>query len=116
MTLELVVPANTNNRSRESLVNTFGSTLRATTPGTVEPPPVFSVRLANRADLAATIAAERRGSGKGLIARIIWFWVGSCGRISQSALHSYRRPGSSGWLGRRRGGLARPVGTPGRVA
>jgi hypothetical protein len=54
------------------LVMTFGSTLRATTPGTVEPPPVFSVLLANRADLAASIAAERRGSGIGLIAWIIW--------------------------------------------
>jgi hypothetical protein len=53
------------------LVNTLGSTLRATTPGTVEPPPVFSVLLANRADLAASIAAERRGSGKGLMAWII---------------------------------------------
>jgi hypothetical protein len=63
--------ADPSRRRRESLVNTFGSTLRATTPGTVEPPPVFSVLLANLADLAASIAAERRGSGRGLMARII---------------------------------------------
>jgi hypothetical protein len=37
----------------------------------VEPPPVFSVRLANRANLAASIAAESRGSGKEVMARII---------------------------------------------
>jgi hypothetical protein len=70
-----VTAADPSRSRRESLVNTLGSTLRATTPGTVEPPPVFSVRLANRADLAASIAAERRGSGKGFMAWIIWFWA-----------------------------------------
>src|SRR5215210_6428538 len=64
---------------RESLVSTFGSTQRATTPGTLEPPPVFSALLANRAERAASIAADRRRSGIGLMVRIIWLWAGSCG-------------------------------------
>src|SRR3712207_9274428 len=44
---------------RESFVTTLGSTVRATTPGTVEPPPVRRVRLASLAARAARIAAER---------------------------------------------------------
>jgi hypothetical protein len=38
----------------------LGSTVRATTPGTVEPPPVRSRRLASLAARAVRIAAERR--------------------------------------------------------
>jgi NAD(P)-dependent dehydrogenase (short-subunit alcohol dehydrogenase family) len=37
----------------------------------VEPPPAFSARLANRAEREASIAADRRRSGNGLMARII---------------------------------------------
>jgi hypothetical protein len=65
-----VIAADPMRSRRESLVRTLGSTLRATTPGTVDPPPVFSLRLANLADPAASIAAERRGSS-GLMAWII---------------------------------------------
>jgi hypothetical protein len=66
-----VTAADPRGNHRESFVRTFGSILRATTPGTVEPPPVLSVRLASCADRAASIAAERRRSGKVLTARII---------------------------------------------
>jgi hypothetical protein len=62
-------------RSRaESLVSTFGSTRRATTPGTVEPPPLRSVRLANRATRAARIAVESRALPKALLTKQYYIW------------------------------------------
>ena len=50
------------------------------TSGRVEPVLATGVSrtwllLANLADLATSIAAERRGSGKGFMAWIIWFWA-----------------------------------------
>jgi hypothetical protein len=62
-------------RSRlESFVSTSGSTRRATTPGTVEPPPVRSVRLASRAALATRIAAERRALSGILLTKQNYIW------------------------------------------
>jgi hypothetical protein len=62
-------------RSRlESFVSTSGSTRRATTPGTVEPPPVRSVRLAILAARAARIAADRRALSRGLLTKRNYSW------------------------------------------
>src|SRR5215210_639058 len=55
-----VIAADPRARRRDSFVSTLRSTRLATTPGTVEPPPRRSVRLASRAARAATMAAERR--------------------------------------------------------
>jgi uncharacterized membrane protein YccC len=81
-----VIAAEPSRRRRESLVNTFGSTLRATTPGTVEPPPVLSLLLASRADLAASIAAESRISsvGRSLAHGVGWRARGSRTRGSRT--------------------------------
>jgi hypothetical protein len=42
------------------LASTSGSTLRATTPGSVVPPPLLSIRLPSCANRAASMVAERR--------------------------------------------------------
>jgi hypothetical protein len=65
-----VIAADPKGSRAESFLRTCGSTRRATTPGTVEPPPVRSVRLASRAILAEAIAAKRRALSRVALTRV----------------------------------------------
>jgi hypothetical protein len=69
-----VIAADPSRSRLESFVSTSGSTRRATTPGAVEPPPLRSVRLANRAARPARIAAESRASSNTLLTRQNYIW------------------------------------------
>jgi hypothetical protein len=69
-----VIAAEPSERRRESFASTSGSTRRATTPGTVEPPPLRSVRLANRAPRAARIAAESRALSRTPLTKRHYIW------------------------------------------
>jgi hypothetical protein len=64
-----VIAADPRGSLREISVSTPGATLRATTPGTVDPPPLPSVLLASRAMRAAATAAKRRALSKGLLTK-----------------------------------------------
>jgi hypothetical protein len=69
-----VIAADPNRSRSDSFVSASGSTRRATTPGTVEPPPVRKVRLASRAARAARIAIERRALCRIVLTKQNYIW------------------------------------------
>jgi hypothetical protein len=64
-----VIAADPRGSLRESFSSTSGSTRRATTPGTVDPPPLPSVLDASRAMRAAATAAKRRALSRGSLTK-----------------------------------------------